>query len=153
MNHQSYTSFFCYQSFVLLSDVCADGGGDTVCDTIWYLTWHDPSICVTWLSRICMTWDLTQSHVYVITWHEPSCCVTWLNRVCMTWRINMCDMPRDCAPIPRRHKASWLSHMCDMTESYVWRDLFWEICMTWWGLYKTHTHTHTSRHTYDKRAV
>jgi len=48
--------------------------------------------------------------------------------VCMIWYEGP-SIGSDYAPMPRRNKASRLSHMCDMTQSYVWHDSV--IRVTW----------------------
>jgi len=73
--------------------------------------WRDSS---TWLLHFYVAWiswiDMTHSHVG----HDPFTCVT------STLSI----------------RRTWIIHKCDMTNSYVWRDLFMRvtypsICVTW----------------------
>ena len=123
------------QMIGLASDfwACAVMRGSVCVGGVWLVrtrTWHDTSICVTWLiymwhdsfivwyeSFICLTWlihmcDVTHSYV----WHDSFVCVTWL--------IPTCDMTHPYVWHDSFICVTWLIYMCDMTHLYVWHDSF-----------------------------
>jgi len=86
--------------------------------------------CVTWPIQMC---DVTNSHV----WYNSFIRVTWLI-VDDGWKwaliSHMCDMwVSDMAHFGLIHMCvTWFIHMCDMTHSHVWHDLF--ICVRYYSL-------------------
>jgi len=54
-------------------------------------------------------------------WHDSLICVTWLT--------HMCDMTHSYVWHDSLICVTWLPHMCDMTQSYVRHDSL--ICVTW----------------------
>jgi len=94
--------------------------------------WPDPSICVTWLIRMC---DVT--HPYV--WHDLFLRVLWLIRLgklelvvglqLVTWILHICAMTHPYVCHDSSICVPWLIHMCAMTYSYVCHDSF--ICVPW----------------------
>jgi len=105
---------------------------------------HDSSIYVTWLVHTC---DTTHSH----TWHDSFIHVTWLVDIRdMThnfiWRNIANDIANDIlyTPHPFIHVTRLIGvcdiHVCDMTYSYIWYDLF--IYLIW------HIHVYGMTHSY-----
>ena len=104
---------------------------------VWHASyaWRDSFICVTWLSYMCYvndescgqwatsTWFVTLSPCYQcirVTW---CMCVMMSWFICVTWLSHVWDMTHSyvCHDV--------MIHMCDVTYSCVRHDSF--ICVTW----------------------
>ena len=105
-----------------------------MCDMTHPYVWRVSFMCVTWLIHIC---DVTYSSV----WHDSFICLTELIDKCLfmcvqnltiniindgwlLYAILMCVIS-----VCTELGAPWLTHMCDMTHSYMWHDSF--TCVTW----------------------
>ena len=96
----------------------------------WLYVRHDSFVCVIWLIHmyglfICvMKCRVILSSRWLYVRHDSFVRVTWL---CVTWLTHICDMTHS--------YVTWLIHMCDMTHScvtwliHVWHDSL--ISVTW----------------------
>ena len=74
-------------------------------------------------SYSCVSWVKTRVSC---VWRDSFMCVTWL--------VLVCDVTHSCVSWGKTRMScasyvTWILHMCDTTDPYVWHDSF--ICVTW----------------------
>jgi len=125
------TDLYGWDDSFICSGVATAAATVYMCDMTHSYVWHDSFICVTCLihmgdmthwyvraslpSQPLVTCDThTDTHVILVT------CVTWLFHITHLYYSSICSGVAAVAAT---------GHMCDMTGSYVWHDLF--IWVTW----------------------
>jgi len=69
--------------------------------------------------------DMAHSHYSIVhVWRDSFIYVTWLIYIRDICLIHMCDMTHSCVWHDLFICVTWLIHMCDSTHSYVWHESF-----------------------------
>jgi len=124
----------------------------------WNVTYVDESYH-THMNLSCHLYKCVKSHICMrrLTYRNESChSYDWV--MSQIWMSHVTHMNESChgivyfsyiwtsrvmAHIVHAHSHRWWVYMCDMTHSYVWRDLF--ICVTWHICMCDVTHSNMSK--------
>ena len=143
MNDMTYScSYVWHDSFVKACERCVTWL-IRMCDVTRWFVWRKSQKILTWLIHYTAREKRDMTHYGLL--RNLFICVTWLDhrrarekrdmRHQDVWRdVNIWDVPREHMWHDSLICVTWVTKVCDMTHSYVWRDSFIKgrgRCVTW----------------------